>query len=42
MRQIASLISRAVHGQQPAAELAEEVGALVERFPAYPRDGHRR
>jgi len=44
MREIASLIARAVRadphtsGGRPAlAEVAGEVGALVEKFPAYPR-----
>jgi glycine hydroxymethyltransferase len=39
MRQVASLIGRAVRDEDgsAAAGIAEEVGALVARFPAYPR-----
>ena len=36
MREIASLISRAVRGIEPAQAIRTEVSALVERFPAYP------
>jgi glycine hydroxymethyltransferase len=39
MRQIATLIGRAVRAEAPPAELADEVGQLVERFPVYPRTG---
>ncbi len=39
MRQIAALIGRAVRAESPATELADEVAALVERFPAYPEPG---
>jgi glycine hydroxymethyltransferase len=44
MREIAGLIARAVRadlateaGTVALAEVAGEVGALVEKFPAYPR-----
>ncbi len=36
MRQIATLIGRAVRAEALPTELADEVTALVERFPAYP------
>lgn len=38
MTQIGSLIGRAVRNEEPSAAIHAEVSALVERFPAYPRD----
>jgi glycine hydroxymethyltransferase len=37
MKQIASLIGRAVRGVEPAEDIKTDVSALVEAFPAYPR-----
>ena len=36
MKEIASLIGRAVRGSDPAAEIASAVSSLVARFPIYP------
>lgn len=37
MKQIASLIGRAVRGAEPAEDIKAGVSALVDEFPAYPR-----
>ncbi len=37
MKEVAALIGRAVRGQEPPADVAAAVDALVSRHPAYPR-----